>query len=211
MNYLTNAQIEARLECSSKIARVNTFLGRGAESAVFSVDMDIGQGTNEYHIKVLAPSKLMLKYCNSDRILSTLRMGIVNDARTQKKLSNLTPNVRSGYLNGKSTFKTGDLEFVAFDPIHGKSLDNYLFDFRRKNTTPLCRVVAKTMLPVATALQVAHEQTPSIVHADVKTENILLTNANKIYLIDFSHALTRKNNSGILTGSPAYLAPEILA
>ncbi|KAJ8771589.1 hypothetical protein K2173_026766 [Erythroxylum novogranatense] len=52
-----------------------------------------------------------------------------------------------------------------------------------------------------------------VVHRDLKPENILLTCSGKIKLRDFGLAMRISNGQNLsdLTGSPAYVAPEVLA
>ena len=64
---------------------------------------------------------------------------------------------------------------------------------------------------IGAALQVVH--TAGIVHRDLKPSNIMLTNDNRVVLIDFgsariqlsSHELSR---SDLMTGTPYYVCPE---
>ncbi len=76
-------------------------------------------------------------------------------------------------------------------------------------------VIAACIAKVARALQAAHAQ--GVVHRDVKPSNILLTAVGEPVLVDFGlaipedadgHSLTR---TGDTAGTPAYIAPEILA
>jgi serine/threonine protein kinase len=75
------------------------------------------------------------------------------------------------------------------------------------------RDAIRTLIPVAEALEYAHER--GIIHRDIKPSNILLTEANQPLLTDFGIAKILETNdtttltgTGMGVGTPEYMAPE---
>lgn len=106
-------------------------------------------------------------------------------------------------------------EFETFRQIHivmeyigTTSLSEFL---KKKQGKKLTEQEAKAIFKqIASAIDYLHQK--EIVHRDVKLENILIESLSNVKLIDFGFA-TRPNPSsisGILCGTPAYMAPEIL-
>lgn len=91
--------------------------------------------------------------------------------------------------------------------LPSRSLHDVISDRGRLSAREVARVGSE----VASALAAAHEA--GIVHRDVKPGNILLTEDGSARITDFgiSHALgdATLTSTGMVTGTPAYLAPEV--
>ena len=80
----------------------------------------------------------------------------------------------------------------------------------QKNQTFSEPDAAKLMLDLFSALNHMHVQ--GVVHRDIKPENIMITNDDKVKLIDFG--LSKRTEKGTkmktIAGTPYYMAPEVL-
>jgi len=100
--------------------------------------------------------------------------------------------------------------FLVMEYIEGENLRQRL---RRPMTLEQFFEIA---LQCAEALSAAHER--GIVHCDIKPENIMLTTAGQVKILDFGVAkhLPRSDQSstvdraGAVGGTPAYMSPEVL-
>jgi eukaryotic-like serine/threonine-protein kinase len=96
------------------------------------------------------------------------------------------------------------LTFIAMEYIEGSSLGEVLRDGPLDPFRAL--QVAKE---VADALAAAH--TAGVIHRDVKPENILLDEFDRVRLTDFGVARVMgsgDNSNGLFTGTPKYMSPE---
>ncbi|QIK76048.1 serine/threonine-protein kinase [Nocardioides piscis] len=100
-----------------------------------------------------------------------------------------------------------DQHWLVMEYVEGESLAD-----RIRSNGPIDHADAAGIIwQVADALASAHEA--GITHRDVKPSNILLTPTGQAKLTDFGIAKSQADASltqtGLVTGSPAYLAPEV--
>ncbi len=134
--------------------------------------------------------------------LKTFLERFKNEARAAARLHH--PSIVQVYDVGEDE-EVGP--YLVFEYVPGRSLKEVL---REKGALPPSELVGIAE-QVAEALEVAHAQ--SIVHRDVKPDNLLTTDDGKVKLADFGiaripdAALTRE---GQFLGTPCYAAPETL-
>jgi tRNA A-37 threonylcarbamoyl transferase component Bud32 len=98
--------------------------------------------------------------------------------------------------------------WIVMELVRGRSLDRVLRD---EGPLPAPRV-AEIGLRMIEALSAAHGS--GILHRDVKPANVMLTEDGRVLLTDFGIATiagdTALTQTGFLSGSPGYIAPERL-
>lgn len=106
--------------------------------------------------------------------------------------------------------RDGDYLFLVMELVDGESLADRLREGWRPGREEALEIVAR----VAEALAAAHAA--GVVHRDVTPHNILLARDGRIVVTDFGVARSfgeetlELTNTGMLVGSPGYMAPELV-
>ncbi len=101
----------------------------------------------------------------------------------------------------------GDEQWLVMEYVENQTLAQLVRD--RGPLSP--DEAARFLHQAASALAVAHQA--GIVHRDVKPSNMLVTPEGRVKLSDFgiarAHADVTLTQTGLMSGSPAYLSPEV--
>lgn len=176
--------------------RLRSRIGGGAMGAVWS-------GLDELLRRPVAVKEVRLPAGMSAAEADELRERTLREARAIATVAH--PNVVTLY----DVARDGDAPFVVMELVPSSSLATIV-----RERGPLDdRQLAVVAEAVASALAAAHSA--GVVHRDVKPGNVLLADDGRIKLSDFGISrnlaeptLTR---SGIMLGTPAYIAPEVAA
>eukprot|EP00029_Vermamoeba_vermiformis_P006895 TRINITY_DN2828_c0_g4_i1.p1 TRINITY_DN2828_c0_g4~~TRINITY_DN2828_c0_g4_i1.p1 ORF type:complete len:368 (+),score=42.77 TRINITY_DN2828_c0_g4_i1:261-1364(+) len=106
----------------------------------------------------------------------------------------------------------GSDEIMLVMELMDQSLHDIIHPSGRLKMTLARQSVVHVALDVAKGLDYLHSLSPKIIHRDLKTANILLDNNQRAKLSDFGTARALNNNSlaTTVTGTPYYMAPEVL-
>lgn len=109
-------------------------------------------------------------------------------------------------------FETPVKIYVVMERLKGDMLDMILSSPKGRLDERITRFLISQILR---ALQYLHAKPRSIVHCDLKPENVLLSSSDsfpQVKLCDFGFAkiIGEKSFRRSLVGTPAYLAPEVL-
>lgn len=132
-----------------------------------------------------------------------LRQRTLREARAAAALQH--PNVISVF----DVARRGDDPFVVMELLRSRSLADLLKRLDRCDAVQ----VASVADAVAAALEAAHRR--GVTHRDVKPGNVLVGDDGQIKLTDFGIARNlaevTMTASGMIMGTPAYIAPEVAA
>jgi len=173
--------------------RVTAEIGQGAMGVVYrAVDPTLE--------RVVAIKTITLEGTEQERAHFEARF--LQEARAAGGLSH--PCIVTIYDFGRE----GDMAFMAMELLEGRELR----DLIREGAIPAPEAV-EIAARVAEALSFAHER--GVVHRDVKPGNIMVLADGRVKIMDFGIARLDEPGvttaTGLLLGSPRYMAPEQVA
>ncbi|GAB3477421.1 serine/threonine-protein kinase [Amycolatopsis cihanbeyliensis] len=137
------------------------------------------------------------------RDAGTFQERVLREVRTGGRLND--PAVVTVY----DVVAEGDTTYIVMELVEAPTLSELV----RRHGPMSAQQVAVIGEQVLAALQAAHEA--GIVHRDVKPGNIMVTAGGRVKLTDFGIAQAvddpRLTTSGMIVGSPAFMAPERVA
>lgn len=103
--------------------------------------------------------------------------------------------------------------FIALDYIEGRDLTDHLRMARQHNEAIPLALVMQWVLSICDAVMFLHSQRPSIIHRDIKPDNIRITSNRIAMLVDLGNAKEAADGARTLffirhQGTPGYAPPE---
>ncbi|MFZ1865794.1 MAG: serine/threonine-protein kinase [Polyangiales bacterium] len=102
------------------------------------------------------------------------------------------------------------IDYLVMERIYGVSLTQHAATRWSSGQSLAASEVVQLVAPAAEGLSVVHRA--GLVHRDIKPDNIMLTPAHRVVLMDFGLVLPEFDVNGKqrVAGSPPYMAPEAL-
>ena len=140
---------------------------------------------------------------NRDETIEALR----RELQSAQTLSH--PNIVKVY----DVDRDGDVDFFTMELLEGELLSDFM---RRSQRAPMPRPHAWSIIDqIASGLEHAHSR--SVVHADLKPQNIMITNSGEVRILDFgsSYRFAKERQDepawrGSTSATPAYACCELL-
>jgi serine/threonine-protein kinase len=226
---LSSGTVRQRSEVATRAVTGGTRYAGEAESGATTVVQsrssppDLGPGFvlgGRYEIqRVIGSGGMGMVYQARDRELDemvaikTLRPEIISaDPRMLDRFKQEIRVARSvTHRNVVRTYDFGDVQgvkFISMEYVQGVTLKQLI---RKKGALPLgvgLRIAKQT----SAGLAAAHHQ--GVVHRDVKPQNIILTQASEVKIMDFGIARPKESGgsgmtaTGLIMGTPDYMSPE---
>ncbi|MBE0550066.1 MAG: serine/threonine protein kinase, partial [Rubrivivax sp.] len=185
--------MQAVLRAGSVVAgyRLLRIIGQGTQSTVFLAEREAD---------AQAVALKLISLAGADQ---GARLAFLHSAAAARRL------VHPGIVTVLAAGVEGALGWLAMEPVPGASLERYTRPSRLLPALLVLRVAEA----VALALAYAHRQ--GVVHRDIKPPNILAHwPSDTVKLADFGLARVAdaaQTATGLVLGSPGYMAPEQLA
>jgi serine/threonine protein kinase len=165
-------------------------LGRGAMGVVYRAqDSALG--------RTVAIKTIALTGSAAERDVHEARF--LQEARAAGSIGH--PSIITIYDVGRE----GDTAFIAMELLEGRDLRDMIHDVSLMPSRSVAIAAA-----VAEGLAFAHER--GVVHRDIKPGNIMILPDGRVKIMDFGiarlHEPSVKTQTGVLLGSPQYMAPE---
>lgn len=151
-----------------------------------------------------------------DVAVKMLRRDLARDINFRERFRREAQN--SGKLNHPAivaVFDTGEQKidalntpYIVMERVHGRTLR----DIVRESGPMAPAEAARTLIPVAQALQASHDA--GIIHRDIKPANVMITNTGSVKVMDFGIARALDDATSAMTqtsaviGTAQYLSPE---
>ena len=175
--------------------RIEREIGRGAMAAVF-------RASDDRDARVVALKILSLGEDWPEDRLEEAKLRLLREADATSRLQH--PDIVSTYEAGEFAGKV----YLAMELVEGVSLSTHTYEGRLLPP----RMATEMCARVADALHFAHQR--GIVHRDIKPANIVFDQeSRRIRIMDFGVARfadSHATRTGIVLGSPSYMAPEQL-
>lgn len=169
---------------------IEHLLGRGGMASVY-YGMDIGLN-RPVAIKVIDE-----RYRNDEPLTERF----ISEAQTIATWRH--DNIIQVYYAGNE----GDIYYFVMEFIDGDDLTQYMETFHEQQKHIEYDEVMRILHAVANGLDYAHNK--GVIHRDIKPSNIMISNDNRVVLMDFGLALDiQKGTIGESFGTPHYIAPE---
>ncbi|GAB3482483.1 serine/threonine-protein kinase [Nocardiopsis coralliicola] len=173
--------------------RLTELIGAGGMGRVW-------KGQDELLDRPVAVKELLISPQLPEQEVEVLRTRMLREARSAARLGH--PSIITVY----DVVESDDRPWIVMELVNGRSLGDVI-----KEDGPLAPArAAKIGVQMATALSIAHGK--GIVHRDIKPGNVLIAAGDRAVLTDFGIArlegTSNLTRTGLLVGSPGYLAPE---
>jgi serine/threonine protein kinase len=171
----------------------------------FEIIRELGRGTQSVVYLARDPHlqrQVAIKTLHLARADAQQNRQLLEEARMVSQLRH--PNIVPIF---EAAEEHGDL-YLVFQYVPGKNLAEYL---QQSGALPPEQAIA---LIQAILAAIAHAHAAGIIHRDLKPSNILIDDDGPLRVMDFGIAAridALASDSGQLTGTPAYMAPEYIA